>query len=304
VSRQALPIWPLDVDKWLGSTTVRLMSVTAEGIYMRLCMAQWADEFLPNDVKKLSKLAKATAKEWKEFDEFLDDVFPLSSDGHRRNPKVAQDRAFVLEKIAKRRESGALGGAAKAQQTDSKKVANATDLPEQNDSKRSSKDLAIKDKDIDIDNPNGLTPKSPEGTGDTKPAFSSFSEFFTEFKRRYPSRTGSPNWPAAEKKLKPIWQRDFEAILAGCDGYRASLERTNKLGSEYVKMASTWVNQRGWEDDYGVAPATPTVGDSQKPVTPVEEVHFELRWDKESDKVVKFCVGSDERFDESTWRAA
>jgi uncharacterized protein YdaU (DUF1376 family) len=280
------------------------MSVTAEGIYMRLCMAQWADEFLPNDVKKLSKLAKATPKEWREFDEFLDEVFPISLDGFRRNPKVAQDRIVVLEKIAKRRESGALGGAAKAQQAGSKSVANATDLLQQTDGKRSSKDLAIKDKDIDINIPNGISPKSPEGSGDTEVAFSSFSEFFTEFKSRYPKRTGSPNWPAAEKKLKGIWQREQSAILAGCDGYRASLERTGKLGSEYVKMASTWVNQRGWEDDYGTAPVAPTGGDTPKSDVPVEGVDFELRWDKESDKVLKFCFGTDALFDEAKWRAA
>lgn len=148
------------------------------------------------------------------------------------------------------------------------------------------------------------SPKSPGGTGGADSAFSSFTEFFTEFKSRYPKRTGSPNWPAAEKKLKPIWQREFAAILDGCDGYRASLERTGKLGSEYVKMASTWVNQRGWEDDYGIAPVAPAGGDGSKLSAPVEGVDFELRWDRETDKVAKFIIGTDELFDESTWRAA
>jgi uncharacterized protein YdaU (DUF1376 family) len=301
-----LPIWPLDVDKWLGSTTVRLMSITAEGIYLRLCMAQWADEFLPNNLKKLATLAKASAKEWREFDEFLDEVFPVDSDGHRRNPKVAEDRRFVLEKVEKRRQAGALGGVARARQADSKPLANATGMPEQKDSKHEADELANgkqynkQDKDID-------SPKSPEGTlfpDGNSDRFQNFQDFFSEFKIRYPKRAGSQNWPQVEKKLKPIWQANFEAILAGCDGYCRALEANGKLGTEFVKMASTWVNQRGWEDEY---PSEKQTSEPQKSYVdrseePVLGIDYELRRDEESDCLRKYKLGSDELFDEEAWR--
>ena len=79
-------------------------------------------------------------------------------------------------------------------------------------------------------------------------------ELLSEMKSTYPPRKGNQNWPVARNKLVQIVRstKDVislkENILRGCKLYHDSLG--DKVGTEYVKQAATWVNQRGWEDDY------------------------------------------------------
>lgn len=39
-----------------------------------------------------------------------------------------------------------------------------------------------------------------------------------------------------------------DAIVGGAGAYAAELRSANKIGTEFVAMAVTWINQRRWED--------------------------------------------------------
>lgn len=109
---------PLYQKDWLSSSTVQQMSVTAEGIYFRLCLYQWEDESLPATAGRLQRLVRATDAEWAAFDEFLDECFPISEDGKRRNPRVASEREQIATKFDTLRENGRKGGRPKKTETE------------------------------------------------------------------------------------------------------------------------------------------------------------------------------------------
>lgn len=124
-----LHYWPIHHREWLASSTIQSMSVTAEGIYFRLCLMQWEDGALADDKGKLRRLARATQREWREFDEYLDECFPLGPDGCRRNLRIEADRRAAAEKVAKNRENAQKGGRPRKQaETDAK----PNGLPESN----------------------------------------------------------------------------------------------------------------------------------------------------------------------------
>lgn len=101
---------PLYQKDWLSSSTVQQMSVTAEGIYFRLCLYQWEDDGLPESQARLQRLARATDAEWESFADFVDECFPLCDDGKRRNPRVAAEREQTATKFDTLRENGRKGG--------------------------------------------------------------------------------------------------------------------------------------------------------------------------------------------------
>ena len=105
-----LHYWPVCHRELMGSSTVRLMGNASRGIFFFLCMAQWEDEKLPSDDAKLKHLIQATARDWREFKEFLDHCFPICDDGFRRNSWMADDRSMRINQVLTNRENGKKGG--------------------------------------------------------------------------------------------------------------------------------------------------------------------------------------------------
>jgi biotin operon repressor len=83
------------------------------------------------------------------------------------------------------------------------------------------------------------------------------AEAFEQFRAAYPHRPGS-NWKrAAEIFDKAIAKGDDPAaIVAGATGYAALCRREGRE-AKHVKMSETWLNQRGWEAEFGQAAAKP-----------------------------------------------
>lgn len=73
-----------------------------------------------------------------------------------------------------------------------------------------------------------------------------------EFRQAYPKREGSQSWPAAQKKYTAlVASGELEAdLIAGAQAYTRHLEATGNIGTRFVKQALTWLNQRGWNDEY------------------------------------------------------
>lgn len=105
----AVPYWNIYTRDWIASSTVSEMSVTAEGIYFRLCLIQWEDGCLSNDHQKLRRLSRATLKEWRVFEPFLDKCFPICGDGCRRNNRIEFDRNVSISGIKKKIDGGKTG---------------------------------------------------------------------------------------------------------------------------------------------------------------------------------------------------
>lgn len=94
-------------------------------------------------------------------------------------------------------------------------------------------------------------------------------DWFDEFWSTYPKRDGgNPRKPAAEKFEKLV-RKTFHpaAIIAGARAYAEACRRDGRYGTAYVKQATTWLNQHGWQDDYLPvgAPAQPA---ERKPRAP------------------------------------
>lgn len=82
---------------------------------------------------------------------------------------------------------------------------------------------------------------------------------FEAFWKAYPKRAGSNSKQAAWKAWRTRRREGAkpEEIMAGLERYRAYLEATGKIGTEYVMMASTFLGpNRRWEDAYEV-PSVP-----------------------------------------------
>jgi hypothetical protein len=71
---------------------------------------------------------------------------------------------------------------------------------------------------------------------------------FEEFWKAYPKRKGSNRKSPAEKLFNTAVKSgaDPAAIISGAKKFAES-EATN-VGTPYIPMATTWLNQRGWED--------------------------------------------------------
>lgn len=150
-----------------------------------------------------------------------------------------------------------------------------------------------------------------------------WSEFWTEFKNRYPKRGpgDSNNFPNAETKVKAAWSKAkcpdaLDEILQALDSLSAwaSWKEANspEWTRTYVPMASTWVNQRvragSWFDDERVAPtgtgSRSVTGGPRSIPRPISGVDFEFRYDPEADMSRRFLPGTDQPFVESEWLKA
>lgn len=78
------------------------------------------------------------------------------------------------------------------------------------------------------------------------------NRFFDEvFWPEYPKRDGgNPKEPTRKKIVAALISGENpDLILAGLRRLSKGLSARNKIGTEFVPMAMTWVNRKGWKDD-------------------------------------------------------
>jgi uncharacterized protein YdaU (DUF1376 family) len=342
---------PFHHKDWLSSSTVRMMSLTAQGIYMNLILTQWEDEHLPAEQGDLKLLVKATDDEWKSFERFVDQCFPVCEDGFRRNNRVAEERLEIEARVEKNRQNGSRGG--RPPKTERKPIGLNEETEEKPNANQTVSEIETQTK--PNENPlvsDGLTQSKPNENPDETISKSkskskknphnppagevgveeisgeswkkpTWSEFWTEFKNRYPKRGpgDSNNFPNAETKVKAAWSKAkcpeaLDEILQALDSLSAwaSWKEANspEWTRTYVPMASTWVNQRAkagsWFDDERVAPtgtgSRSATGGPRSIPKPVSGVDFEFRYDPEADMSRRFLPGTDQPFVESEWLKA
>lgn len=79
---------------------------------------------------------------------------------------------------------------------------------------------------------------------------SSPSQYFDEFWKEYPKRKGSNPIKPSQDKFKQALKKGVNPadIIAGARRYAAEMQSENKIGTEYVAQAQTWLKQARWQD--------------------------------------------------------
>ena len=90
-----LPYLQLWVDRWMGSESVGLMPLAAQGLYTRLLCVQWRNGSLPVDVAQVARLAGVDRADFTELWPHLEHLFPVQ-DGRMANLILAEQRAKAL----------------------------------------------------------------------------------------------------------------------------------------------------------------------------------------------------------------
>lgn len=128
----SLPIW---TDAFIADTMH--LDAAETGAYIMLIICAWRspDCAIPNDDKKLARMARCSDRQWKQLRETVLGFWALGDDGMLRQKRLTSVRENVEKTVAQRRESGARGGHAKALKNNGPPVANASDLPQQTASK-------------------------------------------------------------------------------------------------------------------------------------------------------------------------
>jgi hypothetical protein len=94
-----------------------------------------------------------------------------------------------------------------------------------------------------------LEDKPAEKSGPRSPFTSKRQEqLFDEFWAQYPKKRSKGRAERVWAKIKPDEQL-FKAILDGLDRAKTSVE-WQKDGGQYIPYPSTWLNAKGWEDEY------------------------------------------------------
>lgn len=75
-------------------------------------------------------------------------------------------------------------------------------------------------------------------------------EDFERFKRAYPRRHVQIPWQPARKKMARFVEQgiDPETIIAGAAGYAAEMAKVGRTGTEFVKMADSFLNSELWRE--------------------------------------------------------
>lgn len=81
-------------------------------------------------------------------------------------------------------------------------------------------------------------------------------EIFTEarqaeFWKAYPRRAGSTNKALTVERISKLLSTGaikFSDLLSATNAFRKQQETMNRIGTEYVPMASTWINEKRWKD--------------------------------------------------------
>lgn len=115
-----MPFYPAD---YLADT--RHLSTEQHGAYLLLLMVAWGrGGVLPNDEKKLSRIAGVTVRKWKSLSVEVMEFFEVDGD-NISSPRMTKEYQKVTRKIELRAKAGRAGGLAKSLKDKRRSLANA-----------------------------------------------------------------------------------------------------------------------------------------------------------------------------------
>lgn len=229
------PFMQLYVADYLGDT--RHLTTEQHGAYLLLLMTMWrAEGVLPDDDRKLARIAGCTASRWAKI---KDDVLAFfdACEGGLTNKRLKFELEKASEKSIKRAEAGTRGGEAKSRKTNKPDVANASGLP-----KHSSEPDIRTEANASVDIP----------TAKRGPTKVEIARGFAAFWAAYPKRVGKD---AAAKSFAKAMARidDADPLAVILAGIVRALPGWDD--PQFIPHPATWLNQGRWADE---EPAKPT----------------------------------------------
>lgn len=212
------PFYPADYLADTGHLTTE-----QHGAYLLLLFTAWPRAGrLPNDAKKLARIARVSSRRWHLVSEDVLEFFEVDGD-ELVNPRMEREHQKAVSKSEKRSAAGKRGAEAKALKTNEPTSANASAMLQHSP-------------EPEPDNP----PKPPKG-GRRKRVLE-YSEEFLAFYKPFPRQEGKQDAARAFDALSPD---DRTAATAAAPRYAELTKGTEK---KYIKTPAAWLNGRRWED--------------------------------------------------------
>jgi predicted phage replisome organizer len=141
------------------------------------------------------------------------------------------------------------------------------------------------------------TQNKPTTAFSNKPSINTLNEEFKQLWALYPNKKGKEK--SLEKYIK--YRLDgvsYEEVLQGIENYNKEIEAKH-TPMNYIKMASTWFNQKCWEDTYdytpitysngkkSIKPTTDWTNDYIKDVKEQSEINKSIKSDKDINEMLK-----------------
>jgi hypothetical protein len=105
----------------------------------------------------------------------------------------------------------------------------------------------------DMSSPGSVEAETVTATGENRPRLPFRSkkqeQLFDQFWPAYPKKRSKGQAEKAWAKINPSEQL-FEAIMCGLKRAKTS-EDWRREGGQYIPYPATWLNAKGWEDEYG-----------------------------------------------------
>jgi len=187
------------------------------GIYLRLLLSEWINGPLDFNARKLASISQISLRKFGIKWVKIGEKFTENKDGKLINERLEE----VREKQRLWREKSSLGGKKSAEQR-----TRVVQPPYQ---------------------PNGQ-PKGNSSSSSSLKYLKKDTLLFNQFWKAYPLKKSKGQAEKTWKKINPN-QDLLNAILTGIEKAKKS-EQWMKNNGEFIPHPSTWLNAKGWEDEY------------------------------------------------------
>jgi uncharacterized protein YdaU (DUF1376 family) len=192
------------------------------GIYLRLLLNEWVNGKLPNEHKRLARIAGVSLQKFQKRWRNIEQKFVINGDGFLYNRRLEEER----EKQVLWREKSKLGGIKSGENR--RRVVEPPNEPNHEPNANSS---------------------SSSSSSCTKVHILAHLDSFEIFWKSYPKKKSKGQAKKAWMKLKPGKQL-LEKIISTIERAKTSEDWLKEKG-KYIPYPATWLNAEGWNDEFG-----------------------------------------------------
>jgi uncharacterized protein YdaU (DUF1376 family) len=256
------PVWmPFYVGDYLRDT--RRLSTVEHGAYLLLIMEYWTQGGLPDDDKKLARIAGLSLDEWTDIRDNIADLFQPAWQHKRIDAELAKAAA---------RSDSAKEKANRRWQSQGNPPDNADAMPQHMPQQSQSTCT----EDASHSHSHSHIEKKERNARDARSSFD--KEFSESFWPAYPNKVGKP---AAERAYQAARKRgaDLARIMAGLTRYM----RDKPVDRPWLNPA-TFLNQERWADEPASAAVLPFTSGADPPrvvMTEAEKRAAAIKFDED-----------------------
>jgi uncharacterized protein YdaU (DUF1376 family) len=217
---------PLYVSDYEADTAH--LTIEEDGAYMRLLRLCWRTPTcsIPNDAEWIARRMRCSMSDFERLVQPILSEFFVLEKGRYTSLRLLREMEKVQRTRDSRKQAGSKGGKAKAL--------------------KSQQDQPSKAKDLPVAKPKHLYLELE--SVDTSVSTHMRDQDFEEFWNQYPHRGGAKKGKSEARKS---WDRAIKLKTSKAEIISGALRygQDRQVLSGYAKDPSTWLNQRGWEDD-------------------------------------------------------